>query len=81
MSDIRKRTGSKGTTYQVRYPSEAAKSGYAYETFGKHDWRTDTLNPFTPGAITPSDNAIYLGNDIKSYSAHIVGLTLAYQFK
>src|SRR6056297_3244958 len=33
MSDIRKRTGKKGTTYQVRYPSEAAKTGYAYKTF------------------------------------------------
>lgn len=33
MSDIRKRTGSKGTTYQFRYPSKATKSGYAYKTF------------------------------------------------
>jgi len=33
MSDIRKRTGPKGTTYQVRYPSKATKSGYAYATF------------------------------------------------
>ncbi len=33
MSDIRKRTGAKGTTYQVRYPNSATKSGYAYKTF------------------------------------------------
>jgi integrase len=33
MADIRKRTGSKGTTYQVRYPSPGTKSGYAYATF------------------------------------------------
>jgi integrase len=33
MADIRKRTGSKGTTYQVRYPSRAAKSGYGFKTF------------------------------------------------
>ncbi len=33
MTDIRKRTGKKGTTYQVRYPSTATKSGYAYATF------------------------------------------------
>jgi len=33
MSDIRKRVGKKGTTYQVRYPSENTKSGYAYATF------------------------------------------------
>ena len=33
MADIRKRTGRKGTTYQVRYASKAAKGGYAYATF------------------------------------------------
>src|SRR5688500_13091038 len=33
MSDIRKRVGQKGTTYQVRYPSKTTKSGYAYATF------------------------------------------------
>ena len=33
MADIRKRTGKKGVTYQVRYASKAAKSGYAFATF------------------------------------------------
>lgn len=33
MADIRKRVGRKGTTYQVRYPSTATKSGYAFKTF------------------------------------------------
>jgi len=33
MADIRKRTGSKGTTYQVRYPSKSTKSGFAYKSF------------------------------------------------
>jgi integrase len=33
MSDIRKRSGSKGVTYQVRYPSKGTRSGYAYKTF------------------------------------------------
>jgi integrase len=33
MSDIRKRTGKNGTTYQVRYPTTKTKSGYAYATF------------------------------------------------
>lgn len=33
MSDIRKRSGSKGITYQVRYPSKASSTGYAYKTF------------------------------------------------
>lgn len=33
MSDIRKRTGNKGTTYQVRYATSGTKTGYAYKTF------------------------------------------------
>lgn len=33
MADIRKRSGSKGTNYQVRYPSKSTKTGYAYATF------------------------------------------------
>tara|TARA_R110002049_G_scaffold308839_2_gene514428 strand:- start:19278 stop:20477 length:1200 start_codon:yes stop_codon:yes gene_type:complete len=33
MSDIRKRTGKTGTTYQVRYPSNATSSGYAFKSF------------------------------------------------
>ncbi len=33
MADIRKRVGKKGTTYQVRYPSKAVKSGYAFKSF------------------------------------------------
>lgn len=33
MADIRKRTGSKGTTFQVRYPDKASETGYAYKTF------------------------------------------------
>ncbi len=33
MADIRKRPRAKGTTYQVRYPSKTAESGYAYATF------------------------------------------------
>lgn len=33
MADIRKRNGSKGITYQVRYPSKTSRSGYAFKTF------------------------------------------------
>ena len=33
MADVRKRVGKKGTTYQVRYPSKAVKSGYAFKSF------------------------------------------------
>ncbi|WP_409313933.1 tyrosine-type recombinase/integrase [Pseudomonas putida] len=33
MSDIRKKTGKKGITYQVRYADKGSKSGYSYKTF------------------------------------------------
>jgi len=49
---------------------------YIFESFSKHDWRTDTLNPFIPVA----GNSIWLGNDQKNYTAHILGATLRYQF-
>jgi hypothetical protein len=44
--------------------------------FRKHDWRTDTINPFVPG-----NSAIYLGNDLKNYEAHIFGATVGYRFR
>jgi integrase len=33
MSDIRKKIGTKGNTYQVRYANKSSKSGYSYKTF------------------------------------------------
>ena len=54
-----------------------AKLGYVFESFHKHDWRTDTLNPFIPVA----GNGIWLGNDPKDYTAHIIAATIGYRFK
>lgn len=50
--------------------------GYAFEMFEKTDWRTDTLNPFIPGV-----SSIWLGNDLRNYTAQMIGATLAYRFK
>lgn len=50
---------------------------YAFEEFTKHDWRTDTLNPFLPGVTS----SIWLGNDVRNYAAHIVAVTVGYRFK
>jgi hypothetical protein len=33
MSDIRKRTGKKGVTYQVRFADPTSSTGYSYQTF------------------------------------------------
>lgn len=50
---------------------------YAFERFTKHDWRTDTLNPFLPGV----SSSIWLGNDARNYTAHVIAATLGYRFK
>jgi MtrB/PioB family decaheme-associated outer membrane protein len=54
----------------------SATLGYAFEMWRKTDFRTDTLNPFTPGI-----SSVFLGEDYKSYTAHIVGMTLGFRFK
>lgn len=72
MSDIRKRTGRKGTTYQVRYPNRATTSGYAYKTFDTlkdaRAFREDATarNRATPlsGEIQTVDRAIQKWLDI-----------------
>jgi MtrB/PioB family decaheme-associated outer membrane protein len=48
---------------------------YAFEVFDKSNWRTDQLDPFVPGV-----SSIWLGNDIKDYTAHILAVTLGYRF-
>ena len=52
-----------------------ATFGYAFESFQKNDWRTDRLMPFQPGST-----AIWLGDDDRNYTAHIVGVRLGYRF-
>ena len=53
-----------------------AKLFYAYESFTKHNWQTDTLTPFLPGVP-----AVFLGQDWKNYWVQIVGVTLKYKFE
>jgi putative beta-barrel porin MtrB/PioB len=52
-----------------------ATLGYAFESFRKNDWHTDGLMPFMPGITS-----IWLGDDDRNYTAHIVGLRLGYRF-
>jgi MtrB/PioB family decaheme-associated outer membrane protein len=54
--------------------SWTASLSYAFEAFQKHDWRTDTLNPFM------GPDAVWMGNDSRNYTAHIIGATLTYRF-
>lgn len=46
MSDIRKRTGKKGPTYQVRFADPTSTTGYSYKTFATakeaRDFREET---------------------------------------
>ena len=53
-----------------------AKLGYVFEQWQKHDFRTDTLNPFVPGV-----SSIFLGNDLRNYTAHTIVGTLGYRFR
>jgi integrase len=66
MTDIRKRKGAKGVIYQVRYPSKASKSGYAYKTFltlkearyfAQHEM--PKLHPSRSAEIKSVDQAIF----------------------
>ena len=54
-----------------------ARLGYIFETYSKHDWRTDTLSPFSPNA----GSSVWLGNNIRDYTAHIIAASVGYQFK
>ena len=53
-----------------------AKLGYVYEQWTKQNWQTDTLNPFLPGVTS-----IWLGNDLRNYTANTIYATLAYTFR
>jgi MtrB/PioB family decaheme-associated outer membrane protein len=53
----------------------SATLAYAFEVFDKTNWRTDELNPFVPGV-----SSIWLGNNLKDYTAHIVAVMLGYRF-
>jgi integrase len=63
LSDIRKRTGAKGTTYQVRYPSKAAKSGYAYATFATRKEALEYRDGPKPQKVAP-----HLHSEIRTVS-------------
>lgn len=54
-----------------------ARFSYVFESFTKHDWRTDGLNPFTPAL----GNSILMGNDLRNYTAHMLLVTIGYVIK
>jgi len=59
--------------------SLTGKLFYVYESFTKHDWQTDTSEPFLGPSV--SGGPIFLGNDQKNFWAQIVGVTLKYKFE
>jgi integrase len=54
MADIRKRKGKNGTTYQVRYPSSANASGYAFKSFKTRQEALAFRDSSTKSAASPS---------------------------
>jgi MtrB/PioB family decaheme-associated outer membrane protein len=65
-----------GLRYRLR-EDWTARLGYAFETFGQHDWRSDTLNPFVPAV----GSSIFLGSTPRGYDAHVLTLTLRYRLR
>ena len=53
-----------------------ARLGYVFESWQKHNWQTDQLNPFIPGV-----SSIWLGNNLQNYTANTIGATVGYNFK
>ena len=53
-----------------------ASLGYIFEKWTQDDFRTDGLNSFVPGVTS-----IWLGNEPKDYTAHILALTFGYRFR
>ncbi len=53
-----------------------ARLGYVFEQWTKENWQTDTLNPFIPGV-----SSIWLGNNLRNYTANTIYATLGYTFK
>ena len=54
-----------------------ASLSYVYESFEKHDFRSDKLTPWINDA---GQHTTWLGVDAKGYAAHVIGATLRYRF-
>jgi MtrB/PioB family decaheme-associated outer membrane protein len=66
-----------GTAFRYRFLKNwYARLGYFFEMFNEVNFRTDTLAPFNPGVTS-----IYLGNDLRDYTAHIVTMAIGYTFR
>jgi MtrB/PioB family decaheme-associated outer membrane protein len=66
-----------GTAFRYRFAKAwYVRLGYFFEMFDEQNFRTDNLAPFNRGLTS-----IYLGNDLKDYTAHIVTLALGYSFR
>jgi MtrB/PioB family decaheme-associated outer membrane protein len=66
-----------GTTLRYRFAKAWYFTlGYLFEQFDEQNFRTDLLKPFQTAT-----SSIYLGNNLKDYTAHIVTLVLGYTFK
>jgi MtrB/PioB family decaheme-associated outer membrane protein len=66
------------TTFRYMFAKNwSANLGYIFEMFEKKDWRTDNLVP----SVNPALTSVWLGSDLKDYTAHILALTVGYRFK
>ena len=65
-----------GTSVRYRFAKAWSVSlGYFFEKFDEKNWHTDGLLPFQT-----QTSSIYLGNDLKDYTAHIITMAVGYRF-
>ncbi|MBI4609254.1 MAG: MtrB/PioB family decaheme-associated outer membrane protein [Candidatus Rokubacteria bacterium] len=58
----------------------SAKLSYIFEKFDISDFRTDDIQPFMGGVDASTATSIFLGAQIRDYTAHILAFTLGYRF-
>ncbi len=61
-------------------PAWFARLRYVFEKFDITDFRTDDIQPWMGAVEAGSGTSIYLGAQIRDYTAHIVALSLGYRF-
>jgi hypothetical protein len=72
--DTRNPTAPVSSTAALNFTAQA-KPFPAFED--EHDWRADKLNPFVPTA----GSSIWLGNDLRNYTAHTIGVVIRYSLR
>ncbi|MBI3325840.1 MAG: MtrB/PioB family outer membrane beta-barrel protein, partial [Nitrospinae bacterium] len=61
-------------------PASFIRFRYIFEKFDITDFRTDDIQPFMGTVDTATGTSIFLGAQVRDYTAHILALTVGYRF-